>query len=102
VRPIEIRRPVGILERLAINRKPYRPHRQEKAKDSREKREDRPGHPVFWHKTGWGHPLCGTNVSLYRIHFHRYWTGVRFRFVEVPEVSAALNAPVGLPILCHK
>jgi len=53
-------------------------------------------------KTGWGHPLFGRNVSLYRIHFHRYWTGVRFRFVEVSEVSAALNAPVGLPIFCRK
>src|SRR5208337_1269310 len=49
-------------------------------------------------KTGWGHPLCGSNVSLQRIHSHRYWTGVRFRFVEVSEVSAALKAPVGLPI----
>src|SRR5208337_2825335 len=27
-------------------------------------------------KTGWCHPLCGTNLSLYRIHFHRYWTAV--------------------------
>src|SRR5208283_3820952 len=53
-------------------------------------------------KTGWGHPLCGTYVSLYRIHFHRYWTGVRFRLVEISEVSAALTAPVGLPILWHK
>src|SRR5208283_1088625 len=49
-----------------------------------------------------GHPLCGTNVSLNKIHFHRYWTGVRFRLVEVSEVSARLKAPVGLPILCHK
>src|SRR5208337_3658860 len=53
-------------------------------------------------KTGWGHPPCSTNVSLWRIHFHRYWTGVRFRLVEISEVSAALNAPVGLPIFCHK
>src|SRR5208337_4350023 len=53
-------------------------------------------------ETGWGHPLCGTNGSLSRIHLHRYWTGVRFRLVEVPVVSAALNAPLGLPILCHK
>ncbi len=28
---------------------------------------------------GWGHPLCGTNVGFYKIHFLRYWTGVRFR-----------------------
>jgi|GEM_PF-5469638 len=58
--------------------------------------------PNFPCKTGWGHPLCGTDVSLYNIHFHRYCTGVRFRLVEVPEVSAAHKAPVGLPILCHK
>jgi len=56
----------------------------------------------FRQLTGRGHPLCGTYVSLYRIHFHRYWTGVRFRLVEISEVSAALTAPVGLPILCHK
>jgi len=29
-------------------------------------RKDRMGPPT----------LCGTNVSLYRIHFRRYWTGV--------------------------
>jgi len=49
-----------------------------------------------------GHPLCGTNASLNRIHFHRYWTDVRSRLVWVSEVSAALDAPTGLPIFCHK
>src|SRR5271157_955004 len=43
-----------------------------------------------------------TGNYWWRIHFHRYWTGMRFRFVEISEVSAPLNAPVGLPILCHK
>src|SRR5208337_5054031 len=45
-------------------------------------------------KTGWGHPLCGNHVSLYRVHFHRHWTGALYGNVGVPEDSAALNAPV--------
>src|SRR5208283_3665431 len=61
-----------------------------------------PGGSKTTHERGRGPPLCGTYVSLYRIHFHRYWTDVRFRLVEISEVSAALTAPVGLPILCHK
>jgi len=27
-------------------------------------------------RRGRGHPLCGTNVNFYEIHFHQYWTGV--------------------------
>ncbi len=23
-----------------------------------------------------GCPLCGTNVSFYKIHFHQYWTAL--------------------------
>ena len=44
-------------------------------------------------KTGWGHPLCGTNVSLYRIHFHQYWTGVRLRLVEVFQIRQRSMPP---------
>src|SRR5208337_3433046 len=55
------------------------------------------GPPWFKGTRGRGHPLCGTNVSLYKIHFHQYWTGVRFRLVEGSEVSAAINARAGLP-----
>ena len=52
-------------------------------------------------KTELGHPLCGTNFSLYRIHLHRYWTDVRWRFVSFFRNSAAINAPVGIPSICH-
>src|SRR5208337_1896384 len=72
-----------------------------KVRETGSSRERLDGATLFV-KTGWGHPLCGTNVSLWRIHLHRHWTGVRFGFVEVPEVSSAIKAPVGLPILCHK
>ncbi len=44
-----------------------------------------------------GRTLCGTNISFYKILSHQYWTGVRFRLVEVSEVSAAINARAGLP-----
>src|SRR5271166_749837 len=32
-------------------------------------------------------PLCGTNVSLHRIHFHRYWTGVRKSLGFIPYAA---------------
>src|SRR5208283_1865850 len=46
--------------------------------------------------------LSDRGAVSFKTHFHRYWTGVRFRLVENSEVSAAITAPVGLPILCHK
>src|SRR5208337_2997250 len=46
--------------------------------------------------------LSDRGAVSFKTHFHRHWTGVRFRLVKVPEVSAPINAPVGLPILCHK
>jgi hypothetical protein len=52
-------------------------------------------------KTELGHSLCGTNFSLYRIHLRRYWTDVRWRFVSFFRNSAAIKAPVGIPIICH-
>src|SRR5208282_695280 len=38
-------------------------------------------------RAGGGRTLCGTNISFYKILSHQYWTGVRFRLVEVSESS---------------
>src|SRR5271157_1796880 len=53
--------------------------------------------PWFKGTRGRGRTLCGTKISFYKILSHQYWTGVRFRLVEVSEVSAAINARAGLP-----
>src|SRR5208337_4410617 len=61
-------------------------------------------------RAGGGRTLCGTNMSFYKILSHQYWTGVRFRLVEVSESSqtaacarrdrkqAFLGACPGIPI----
>ena len=56
----------------------------------------------FGQETGRGYPLCGTNVSLYRIHFHKYWTSELYGNVEFQEFRQRSMPPVGLPIICHK
>ena len=51
-------------------------------------------------RSGTGRVCCGTNVSLYRIHFHRYWTGVwwakvgflRFRQRSTPPEELRFSA----------
>src|SRR5271157_2500888 len=54
------------------------------------------GSPWFKGTRGRGRTLCGTNIRFYKIRSHQYWTGVRFRLVEVSEVSAAINGRAGL------
>jgi len=66
--------------------------RETRSSSSRKRPErsaERP--PTLWHQR-----------QLAKDHLHRYWTGALYRNVQIPEGSAAINAPVGLPAFCHK
>src|SRR5208337_2500152 len=62
------------------------------------------GPPWFKGTRGRRRSLRGTYVSLYRIHFHRYWTGVRFRLVEVLQFRTTVlwSALNGRPVQISK